>query len=131
MKKVVIAGSASLNDKIQYWKKKWEDGGFLVMNYPSKISEDVFLEEYPKVYADFYKDITETEILFIMNEDKNGVFGYIGPGVYAEVCFGVSQNLIYNKNIEIILLKMPNKEVQSYDEINLWLKLGWIKLYDN
>jgi len=45
------------------------------------------------------------------------------------MCFGVSQNLIYNKNIEIIILKMPDKKVQSYDEINLWLKLGWIKLY--
>lgn len=65
-----------------------------------------------------------------MNEDKNGVVGYLGAESFAEMCFGVAQNLIHNKNIEIILLQMPEKRVQSYDEINLWLKLKWIKLFN-
>lgn len=64
-----------------------------------------------------------------MNENKNGISGYIGPSAFSEIAFGISQNLIYNKNIEIILLQIPNENNQFYEEISLWLKLGWIKLY--
>lgn len=129
MKKVVIVGSASLQDKIQYWKKFWEDKGFSVINYPISISKETFLEEYPKIHMDFFKNINETDILFVMNDDKDGIVGYLGAESFAEICFGVAQNLIYNKNIEVILLQMPDKRVQSYDEVNLWLKLNWIKLF--
>ena len=129
MKKVVIAGSASLQDKVQHWKKSWEEKGFLVLDYPSPIPKETFLKKYPKVHTDFFKNITETNVLFVMNEDKNDIVGYLGAESFSEMCFGVSQNLIYNKNIEVMILKIPDKKVQSYDEINLWLKLGWIKLY--
>ena len=40
------------------------------------------------------------------------------------------QKLVYNKNIQILILRMPSVNVQSYEEINLWLKLGWIKLLE-
>ncbi len=129
MKKAVIAGSASLQDKVQYWKKVWEDKGYLVTSYPSSISKEVFLEEYPKIHTEFFRNITEANILFVMNEDKNGATGYLGAESFAEMCFGVTQNLVHGKNLEVILLKMPEKSVQSYDEIILWLKLGWIRLY--
>ena len=128
-KKVVIAGSASLQKKVQFWKKNWEDKGYSVIGYPSPIPKETFLEEYPQVYKDFFKNIIETDILFIMNEDKNNIKGYLGAESFAEMCFGVAQNLIHNKNIEVMLLQMPEKTVQSYDEIILWLELEWIKLY--
>ena len=64
-----------------------------------------------------------------MNEDKNGVVGYIGYEAYAELLFGLAQKLNYNKDIELIVLKMPSKNVGCYDEINLWIELGWIKLF--
>lgn len=130
MKKAVIAGSASLQKKVRCWKKFWEERGYSVTSYPSPISKETFLQEYPKVHAEFFKNITEADILFVMNEDKNGIIGYLGAESFAEMCFGVAQNLVYNKNIEVILLQMPDKRVQSYDEIILWLKLGWIKLYE-
>jgi hypothetical protein len=130
-KKVVIAGSASLQEKIQYWKKLWEDNGYFVINYPSPISSESFLVEYPRVHTDFFKNITETDILFVMNEDKNGIVGYLGAESFAETCFGVAQNLVNDKNIKVILLQMPEERVQSYEEISLWLKLGWIKLYNS
>lgn len=130
IKKIVIAGSASLQEKVSYWKKFWKERGYFVINYPSPISKDIFLEEYPKVHIEFFKNILKADILFVMNEDKNGVVGYLGSESFAEMCFGVAQNLIYNKNLEVILLKMPSEQVQSYEEIVLWLKLGWIKLYE-
>ncbi len=131
MKKVVIVGSAELPEKIQHWKKFWEDKGYLVTGYPSPIPKKTFLKEYPKVHTEFFKNITEADILFVMNEDKNSLTGYIGAETFAEMGFGLAQNLIYNKNIEIMLLQMPDEKVQSFAEINLWLKLNWLKLFTN
>ncbi len=89
------------------------------------------MELYPNIHTEFLENITKTDMLFLMNEDKNGIVGYIGYEVYAELLFGLSQKLIYNKNIELVILKKPNKEVGCYEEIDLWLKLGWIKLYED
>lgn len=128
-KKVVIVGSTSLQEKVLYWKKFWEDRGCLVTSYPSAIPKEIFIEEYPKVYTDFFRNITEADILFVMNEDKNGIGGYLGAESFAEMCFGVARNLVNGQDLDVILLKMPDDRVQSYEEIKLWLKLGWIILY--
>lgn len=88
------------------------------------------MELYPSVHKEFFENITKTNLLFIMNEDKNGKIGYIGAESFAELTFGLAQKLVYGKNIELVILKMPSKEVQCYEEINLWLKFGWIKLYE-
>ncbi len=40
------------------------------------------------------------------------------------------KKLIYNKKIELVVFKMPSTNVGCYEEIELWLKLGWIKLYE-
>ena len=69
-------------------------------------------------------------MLFIMNEDKDGKIGYIGAETFAELAFGLAQKLVYNKKIELVILKMPSENIQCYEEIKLWLKLGWIKLYE-
>lgn len=127
--KVVIAGSAGLQDEIQKWIKYWENKeGYYVINYPHEIPSDNFESLYPKVHADFFKDITETDVLFIANDRKKGIDGYIGAETFAELGFGLAQNLIYSKNIKLILANMPTKEVACYDEIVLWLKLGWIEI---
>jgi len=47
----------------------------------------------------FFKNIECTDILLIMNEDRNDQFGYIGYEVFAELTFGIMQKLIYNKVI--------------------------------
>ena len=60
---------------------------------------------------------------------KGGVEGYIGAETFAELTFTVAQNLVYRKNIEIILAKMPSEKVQSFEEVNLWLRLGWIRVF--
>lgn len=127
-KKLVIVGSVSLQEKSSWWKDHWENAGFEVTNYPSLIPDETFLQEYPRVYKKFFKDLEEADTVFVMNEDKNGVEGYIGAESFAELCFAVTQNVIHGKKIEILLLKMPEEKVQSYKEIELWLKLGWIKL---
>ena len=130
MKKVVIAGSAKLQQEIQNWRKFFINKGYEVLDYPKKIDETKFMEVYPNVHKEFFENITKTDMLFIMNEDKNGKSGYIGAESFAELTFGLAQKLVYNKNIELVVLKMPSKDVQCYEEIDLWLKLGWISFYE-
>lgn len=129
MKKVVIAGSAKLQNDINYWKQKFSDNNYEILDYPKAIKKEKFMELYPNVHKEFFENITKTDMLFIMNEDKNGKIGYIGAESFAELTFGLAQKLIYGKNIELVILKIPSKEVQCYEEIDLWLKLGWIRLY--
>ncbi|AKM78111.1 MAG: hypothetical protein UX49_C0003G0010 [Candidatus Wolfebacteria bacterium GW2011_GWC2_46_275] len=128
-KKVVIAGSASLPEKIDYWKRIWEDQGYLVTAYPRQLPVETFFEEYPRVHTEFFKQITEADILFVMNEDKNGIKGYLGAESFAEMGFGVARDLLHKNHLKIVLLQVPDSSVQSYDEIMLWLQLGWISLY--
>lgn len=130
MKKVVIAGSAKLQQEIQNWREFFINKGYEVLDYPKKIDETKFMEVYTNVHKEFFENITKTDILFIMNEDKEGKSGYIGAESFAELTFGLAQKLVYNKNIELVVLKMPSKDVQCYEEIDLWLKLGWISLYE-
>ena len=130
MKKIVIAGSAKLQNEVNKWLKVFESKEYKILDYPQAIEESQFMELYPNVHTEFLENITQTDMLFIMNEDKNGIVGYIGYEAYAELLFGLSQKLIYNKEIELIIFKMPSINVGCYEEINLWLKLGWIKLYE-
>jgi hypothetical protein len=130
MKKVVIAGSAKLQKEVNKWRKVFENKNYEVLDYPKMIDESQFMELYPDIHTEFLDNITKTDILFLMNEDKNDKLGYIGYEAYAELLFGLSQKLIYHKNIELIILKIPSQDIGCYEEINLWLKLGWIKCYE-
>lgn len=98
------------------------------MNYPKPIEN--FRSDFPKVHKDFYIALTKTDILFVANENKNDEKGYIGPGVFAEIAFSVGLNLAQDKDIEIILNQIPNKNNVFYNDIKLWLDLNWIKLYN-
>lgn len=129
MKKIAIAGSTKLQKQVDKWLNFFENKNYEILDYPRGIEETMFMELYPIIHTNFLDNITKTDMLFIMNEDKNGVVGYIGYEAYAELLFGLSQKLIYNKNIELVLLKMPSTGVGCYEEINLWLQFGWIKIY--
>lgn len=125
--KIVIAGSAKLQTEIQQWVSYWNNKPECeVINYPHELLKENFEQLYPAIHTKFFKDITEADVLFIANEEKNGVSGYIGAETFAELAFGLAQKLVNKKNLKLILAHMPAPEVQSYNEITLWLKLGWI-----
>ena len=127
--KVVITGSASLQNEIQKWVQYWNNQkDCLVLNYPKAIPPDKVEVFYPEIYKNFFKDINETDILFIANEEKDGIKGYIGAGAFAELSFGLAKKLVEEKNIKLILAHLPSEEVACYKEIMLWHKLGWIDL---
>lgn len=129
MKKITISGSAKLQDKINNWRDYFKKLEYEILDYPKPIDSKYFMELYPEIHRKYFENISNSDILFIMNEDKNGFEGYIGAETYAELAYAVIQNLNYGKNIDVVLLKMPSNKIQCYDEIKLWLELGWIKLY--
>lgn len=131
MKKVVISGSSKLQDKVNYWLEYFKSKGYTILDYPKLIEQNNYVKELPKVYKDFYTALESTDVYFLMNEEKNGIKGYIGASSIAELTYVVILNLIHNKNIEIYILNMPSKEFSSYDEVKFWLDMGWIKIYDN
>lgn len=127
--KVVIAGSASLQDNIAKWKNFWNTkDNFEVIDFPLAIKGKNFIKIYPEVHKKFFRNILKADILFVANENKNGIEGYIGAEVFAELVYGLMQNLISNQKIKIILAQKPSPKVQSFEEINLWLKLKWIQI---
>jgi len=130
MKKMVIAGSASLQDRIVYWEQFWKSRGYFVVASPREISREKYHEDYPAVHVGFYTALTDADIIFIMNEDKNGVSGYIGAETFAELAYVVANKLLGKQQTQVILLKTPESRVQSYEEILLWHRLGWIQLLD-
>ncbi len=130
MKKVVIAGSASVQDRVAYWEQFWESHGYAVTASPREISRESYLKDYPAIHAGFYKALDDADIVFIMNEDKNGLFGYIGAETFAELAYVVANRLLGKKQTQVMLLKMPGDHVQSYEETKLWHQLGWIQFLD-
>jgi len=126
---VVIIGSASLDiNNINKWVNYWEEKNYSILIYPKHIDPRNFYEIYPNIHKSFFEKIKETDILFVCNEEKNGIDGYVGAETFAEIAFGVAEKLlyIYNKKIKIILAKKPSNESHGIDEINHWLKLSWI-----
>ena len=131
MRKVVISGSSKLQNKVNYWIDYFKSKNYEILDYPKLIEQENYMTELPIVYKDFYTALENTDVFFLMNEEKNGIKGYIGASAIAELTYVVILNLIHNKNIEIYILNMPSEEVSSYDEVKFWLDKGWIKLYDN
>jgi hypothetical protein len=129
MKKIIIAGSAKLQKEATHWVNYWQSKNFEVTDYPKKIEPSEFEKEYPDIYRLYFKRLLVADILFVMNEDRNGVRGYIGAETFAEMAFAVANNQLGKTKIEIVLLKKPSNKCIGSDDVNLWLKLDWIKIF--
>ncbi len=153
MKKLVISGSSKLYERGLYWRGYFEGRGYEVIDWPRPLFEDEDLTSdvqpapglplgrlikpgdaaYPdgmlKFYRQFYKHLDQTDALFVMNEDKNGIEGYIGANTFAEIAYSVVNILNRGHKIEINLLKMPAKELNCYEEIKFWLDQDLLHIY--
>ncbi len=153
MKKLVISGSSKLYERALYWRGYFEGRGYEVIDWPRPLfeNEDLLAETQPapgmplgrlvrpgdptyadgmtKFYQQFYRHLDQADMHFVMNEDKDGVQGYIGPGAIAELTYSIILNLNRGHKTEIQLLQMPSKEQKCYDEVKFWLDQKWIKIY--
>lgn len=127
MRNIIIAGSSKFYKEVLDLIEELEQKGYNVLNYPKKINIET---EYKGAYETFYKDINRTDDFLLFNLDKNGVEGYIGYESFAEMSYLVANNILTNnKTKKIFIYKMPDKKVGCYDEIEQFLKLGYIELY--
>ena len=70
-------------------------------------------------------------MLLVLNLEKRGIPGYIGPGVFAEMAFAIGLNKVLDKKIEVCYLNpIPVENLSYSDELKLWQELGWIKLFN-
>ena len=127
MKTVVIAGSARLEMEVQKWKRHWEEKQDVVLDYPRPIPSDRFLEKYPSVFEKFFDHLAQADVVFVMNEPKNGIPGYIGPETFAELAYAVYLRMKTRRRPEILVLSRPQPEMRGSEEVFLWEKLGMLK----
>ena len=127
MKKVIISSSVTLKKEVLQWKLRWEDKWMEVINYPKGI-QPFITASYWTIHTQFYKDIVDADIFFLMNEDNKGIEGYIWMSVFAELCFAIIQNTLYKQNKKIFLLKPPSFQVWCYEELMLWHELWRIQI---
>ncbi len=153
MKKLVISGSAKLYERALYWRGYFEGRGYEVIDWPRPLfenedfnldtpaapgmplgrlltpSDTTWADGMTKFYQQYYKHLDQTDVYFLMNEDKNGVEGYIGPGAIAELTYVIIGNLNRGRKVDIQILKMPSKTQSCYDEVKFWLDQDWLHIY--
>lgn len=153
MKKLVISGSSKLHERALYWRGYFEGRGYEVIDWPAPVSleeetldepqtapglslgrwlkpgDSDYAERLTNLYKRFYKNLDQTDAFFLMNEDKDGIEGYIGASAIAELTYVVIGNLNRGKKVDINILKSPSKSQNCYDEVKFWLDQGWIKVY--
>ena len=130
-KKLVLSGSSKLRDRMDFWKKHFEDKGYAVTAMPGIRSDTGDLaEQYKKLYVDFYAAIDECDVFFLANEDKNGTSGYIGANGTAELVRAVVLKLTEKKEKQIYIAQAPSRDVLAYDEVTSFLRADWIKVYE-
>ena len=131
MKKLVITGSSKLPERCAYWRGYFEGRGYEVIDYPTSVPMDSdHASEITDIYTSFYQNLDRTNVLFLMNEDKDGIGGYIGPSSIAELTYTIIGNLNHGKKVEINLLQMPSEDQKCFEEVKFWLDQGWIQIFD-
>ena len=128
-KNIVIIGSSKFLDKIEKLKDYLVQKGYNVIEYPKQINhldENVYINRYKS----FFKALDSSDEIFVANFDKNEIKGYVGAESFAELSFIVANNVLKNENRKIYLLNEPSKDVSSYFELNSFIRLGIVKIWD-
>lgn len=125
--------------KIIEWKKKLESQGFEVetpLMY-SKYNGDFHairdvegnLEEFERykriATKKHFQKIKESDILLVLNYDKNGIKNYIGGNTFAEIAYAYGLNICHNKNIEIYTVNPLPEDLPYSEELKAWKIRQW------
>ena len=129
-KKITICASMSFWNDINIWKKKLAEDGYNVIQYPKQFTGD-FLPNYKKEFTTHYKKMTQSDSILILNMKKNGVNGYIGAAVFAEIAFAIGLNRTSpaNKKINIYCLNPFPDSLPYSEELQHWVDLKWLKFW--
>lgn len=130
MNKVVICASAQFYNEAQEWKDKLEDSGYSVIRTIQSIDENS-IDQYKQTHKDHYSKMSECDTVLVLNLEKRGIPGYIGASVFAEIAFAIGLNLVFKKDIQILLINSISADSPYIDELTKWDKLGWIKQFSH
>ena len=130
MPTMVISGSAREQEAIQRWIVFWQRRGYEVIAYPSPIPANEFQARYPGVLRAFYERLAACDALFVVNEDRDSIRGYVGAATFGEISYAIARNACEHQPVEIVLLQPVSDEVHGADEIRLWSELGWITFHE-
>lgn len=115
--------------EIEEWRGYWQSQSAIqILDYPLAISSEGFLQEYSQVFQKYFSHLDETDMLFVVNGEKNGVKGYIGAGMFSEIAYVVSR-IARGEKQEVILANSPASQLFCSDEIDLWIRLGWVRIF--
>jgi len=129
-KTVVISGSGSMREKLLFWTQHFESLGYEIIAAPKPWNNSKDHDNQLKeLYVDFYDAIDSCDIFFLMNEEKNGVAGYIGVNGMSELIYATVQYLRGRKDLKVYLANTPSQQTAAYDEVNSFLRLGWAEVY--
>lgn len=117
-------------DDILYWNTELQKQGYSVVQYPKQISGE-FLPGYIVEFTTHFQQMEQSDIIFILNKEKNGIPGYIGAAVFAEIAFAVGLNRTSRQNnpLSIVLLTGISPELPHYEELQRWIDLGWVSFW--
>jgi len=89
------------------------------------------LPNYKIEFTEHYKKMAQSDIVLILNMEKNGVDGYIGAAVFAEISFAIGLNRMSHSNKEIVVYCLnPFPASLPYaEELQYWVDLGWLKFW--
>lgn len=129
-KKITICASMSFWDDINLWKEKLETAGYEIVQYPKQFTGD-FLPNYKIEFTKHYQKMAESDIVLILNMQKNGIDGYIGAAVFAEISFAIGLNRTSHcdKKIDVYCLNPFPSSLPYAEELQHWVDLGWLKFW--
>ena len=124
--KIVIGGSEAFYKEIEASTDALQSAGFSVLfRAVPPLTNPV--EEYPQVHSEFFRALNKAEVYLVVNLEKHGIPGYIGAGVFLEIGYVVTNNVLGKSNIKVVLVNLPHSNC-AQDELDLWYKLGWYEV---
>lgn len=121
----------SFRDDINIWKDKLEKDGYDVIQYPKQFTGE-FLPNYKIEFTQHYQKMAGSDAILILNMKKNGVDGYIGAAVFAEIAFAIGLNRTSHsdKKMEVYCLNKFPDSLPYAEELQHWVDLGWLKFWE-
>lgn len=130
-KKVTICASMSFWDDVVLWKEELVNGGYDVIQYPKQFSGD-FLSNYKKEFTKHYQQMEKSDIVLVLNMKKNGLDGYIGAAVFAEIAFAIGLNRTQSdRQIKVYCVNRFPESLPYAEELQHWVSLGWLRFWKN
>ena len=127
-KKVTICASMAFVKEISEWRRKLKEDGHDVIQYPKEFTGE-FLPNYKIEFSEHYQKMTESDVVLVLNMQKKGIDGYVGPAVFAEIAFaiGLNRSLRQDKQIEVYHVNPFSESLPYREELQHWQDLEWLK----